>query len=215
MDIPYSIITGKCSDPCMVLEIHRVPELSLPPHIGIGISSFGQRTRKVAEHYKNIFFEEKQRFASFRYSMCLINKHAKEKGILKIQGDRLTKDYHIQGFIDFLKDNYEVIDMLSPHILERQGNEVPQENTIGTPPAGEMIDMPMPGDRVNTPNIQLGIPELDAIQLNGQGLDRLSADDLKQIKTLMLTQQFAEGKEIAQDPTVITDVEVKEGNNND
>lgn len=173
MTTPFEIKIGNNSDRGMVVELDNVRELAIPGHVLVGLASPEKRIEKLAKFYTETFTKEDPRFGRFRHTVASIQKHAVALKKLTIISNSRQKALHIEGFKRFLIANQEIINLTMSYILEKNGDEKDLKKTDTA-------------DKKKTPNQSVGDAQLDAIQLNGEGVSRLSSSDMLQIKTLLL-----------------------------
>lgn len=199
MSSQYVIKTQKSADPGIIVELDKNPYLAIPVHLLTGVMSKQTRINKLADFYSKAFVSSEEKYLGFRYTVSNIHKLAKEKNGLTLLCSSKNKEVHQNGFIKFIKDNYETIDVLFNYINEGLPTTEQGAANFNAGSNGEAVAR------------KIGDPVLDSFELRGQGLDKLSDDDIRQIKTLMLNGDHMDSA-IEQDLN-ITDVEAKEVKN--
>ena len=171
----YEIKLTQSKEKGMVVELDKVRDFMVPTGIALSVMSRQSKIDKLVKYYTTAFTNKDKKYDSFRYTVCMVHKHACQLKVMTILATSKLKDVHANAFATFIKQSQDEIDLLMPYML----NEGLSNN--GTV----------------TEAVKTGDPELDAISLNGQGVERLSVSDVSQIKTLMKDIAEKEGLQLS------------------
>ncbi len=171
----YEIKLTPSKEKGMVVELVKVRDFMLPTGIALSVMSRQSKIDKLVKYYTTIFTNKDKKYDSFRYTVCMVHKHACQLKSMTILATSKLKDVHTNAFATFIKQSQEDIDLLMPYML----NE-------GLSSTG-----------VETEAVKTGDPELDAIAFKGQGVEKLSVSDVTQIKTLMKDIAEKEGLQLS------------------
>ena len=207
MSTTYKIkVNGSTAD-AFTVDIASIACLALPAHIALSILPPVKKISRISEYMNSLFVSDDPKYANFRSTIATIVKHAKEKGTLNIVCKHKHSELHTKSFIKYLSDNAEMIDMLSSYILNSgfktaQGTEGQEVNPEG------MQEMGSGPEITRTAPIDPNNPEAGVFTLKGQGIDRLSEDDISQITRLMNEQQIANdsNREAIEDGIILEEV---------
>ena len=182
MSVSYKITINGSQKDALTVDIGSIPALAVPSHIALSILPSIKKIGRIAEYYGKVFTSADSEKGEFRHAVATINKAAKDKGTLNIVCKHKLAEVHTKSFIKFLSDNSETIDMLTPYLLGegyKAANQTGDEN-MTLPTAQEPGSAPSVTALVDPSN-----PEAGQVTFTGDGIERLTQDDLSQIAKLM------------------------------
>lgn len=195
MTLPYSIKDYRKNTDDFTFNLDTNMYVTVPPHFFLGIVKQHKRISNIVKYFSKCFTSEDPKDQGFRHTVAFIHGKAKEHKGLMLQSKSAIKDIHIEAFTRFMESENEIIEIMYSYMNQ------------GMPVTKDAAEQPRETEQVAR---NIGDPELDKFQLKGTGVDRLTDDDIRQIKTLMMNGSMVD----AGIEDGVTDV-VAKGLNND